>query len=64
VAGFNVPPKLASFTAPGDARRRINPEALRALVATGRAVFKFVTSSIADLQREFDLRPVWVMPER
>jgi 7-carboxy-7-deazaguanine synthase len=37
---FNVSPKLASFAAPGDARRRINPEALRALVATGRAVFK------------------------
>lgn len=67
--GFNVSPKLASFAAAGDARRRINPEALRALVATGRAVFKFVASrvadleEIADLQREFDLRPVWVMPE-
>lgn len=69
VSGFNVSPKLASFAAAGDARRRINPEALRALVATGRAVFKFVASrvadldEIADLQREFDLRPVWVMPE-
>ncbi|MGH3778360.1 MAG: 7-carboxy-7-deazaguanine synthase QueE [Pseudonocardiaceae bacterium] len=69
VAGFNVSPKLASFAAPGDARRRINPEALQALVATGRAVFKFVASSvadldeIADLERQFDLRPVWVMPE-
>ena len=66
---FNVSPKLASFAAPGDAQRRINPQALRALVATGRAVFKFVVSSvtdlteIADLQRQFDLRPVWVMPE-
>lgn len=66
---FNVSPKLASFAAPGDAQRRINPQALRALVATGRAVFKFVASSvtdldeIADLQRQFDLRPVWVMPE-
>ncbi|MGH3935266.1 MAG: 7-carboxy-7-deazaguanine synthase QueE, partial [Pseudonocardiaceae bacterium] len=69
VAGFNVSPKLASFAAPGDARRRINPEALRAMVATGRAVFKFVASSvadldeIADLERQFGLRPVWVMPE-
>lgn len=66
---FNVSPKLASFAAPGDAQRRINPVALRALVATGRAVFKFVVSSvtdldeIADLQRRFDLRPVWVMPK-
>lgn len=66
---FTISPKLASFAAPGDARRRINPEALRALMATGRAVFKFVVSSvadldeIADLQRQFDLRPVWVMPE-
>lgn len=69
VAGFNVSPKLASFAASGDARRRINPEALRALVDCGRAVFKFVASStadldeIAELQREFALRPVWVMPE-
>lgn len=66
---FNVSPKLASFVAPGDAQRRINPEALRALMATGRAVFKFVACSvtdldeIADLQRQFNLRPVWVMPE-
>jgi organic radical activating enzyme len=69
VTRFNVSPKLASFAAPGDAQRRINPGALRALVATGRAVFKFVVSSvtdldeIAELQRRFDLRPVWVMPE-
>jgi organic radical activating enzyme len=66
---FNVSPKLASFAAPGDARRRINPEALRALVATGRAVFKFVASNIRDLEeiaaleRQFGLRPVWVLPE-
>jgi organic radical activating enzyme len=69
VARFNVSPKLASFAASGDAQRRINPGALRALVATGRAVFKFVVSNltdldeIAELQRRFDLRPVWVMPE-
>ncbi len=69
VARFNVSPKLASFAAPRDAQRRINSGALRALVATGRAVFKFVASSvtdldeIADLQRQFALQPVWVMPE-
>ncbi len=69
VAGFSVSPKLTSFAAPGDARRRIDPGALRALAATGRAVFKFVASTvadleeIADLQRRFDLAPVWVMAE-
>lgn len=68
-ARFNVSPKLAGFAAAGDAQRRINPEALQALAATGRAVFKFVVSSvadldeIADLQQQFDLQPVWVMPE-
>ena len=66
---FNVSPKLSSFAAYADAERRINPDALRALMATGRAVFKFVAASIADLdeiadlQRRFDLQPVWVMPE-
>lgn len=66
---FNVSPKLSSFAAYADAEQRINPEALRALMATGRAVFKFVAASIADLdeiadlQRRFDLQPVWVMPE-
>lgn len=69
VAGFNVSPKLSSFASPADLERRINPEALRVLAATGRAVFKFVASSIADLgeiadlERRFDLQPVWVMPK-
>lgn len=69
VRRFNVSPKLSSFAAYSDAQQRINPEALRALMATGQAVFKFVAASIADLdeiadlQRRFDLRPVWVMPE-
>ncbi len=66
---FNVSPKLSSFTASADMERRINPETLRALMATDRAVFKFVAAGaadldeIADLQRRFDLQPVWVMPE-
>lgn len=69
VAGFNVSPKLFNFASPGDRDKRLNPEALRALSATGRAVFKFVATSgadldeIAHLQRRFDLRPVWVMPK-
>ncbi|MGH3737672.1 MAG: hypothetical protein ACRDT6_18980 [Micromonosporaceae bacterium] len=69
VTRFNVSPKLAGFAATGDAQRRVNPEALRALGATGRAVFKFVATGlddldeVAELQRRFDLHPVWVMPE-
>lgn len=66
---FNVSPKLSSFAGHVNAGRRINPETLRALTATGRAVFKFVATSIADLdeiaelQHRFDLQPVWVMAE-
>lgn len=69
VDGWNVSPKLASFAALDDAGRRINADALTALAATGRAVFKFVACSLADLdeiaavQRRFGLNPVWVMPE-
>lgn len=69
VHGWNVSPKLASFAASEDAARRINAEALAALAATGRAVFKFAAGGIADLdeiaamQRQFELDPVWVMPE-
>lgn len=69
VTTFNVSPKLAGFAAPGDADRRIDPEALQRFVASGKAVFKFVASSVADLdeiaslQQRFGLDPVWVMPE-
>jgi 7-carboxy-7-deazaguanine synthase len=66
VAAFNVSPKLASFSAPGD--RTVNPRALRALAGCGRAVFKFVVSTTTDLAHvaqmvdQFGLSPVWVMP--
>jgi 7-carboxy-7-deazaguanine synthase len=69
VSAFNVSPKLAGFAAPADAARRINPAALQALAATGKAVFKFVVTGPADLaeidhlQAELELDPVWVMPE-
>ena len=69
VTAFNVSPKLAGFAAPGDADRRITPETLQRFVASGKAVFKFVASGVADLdeiaslQRRFGLDPVWVMPE-
>ena len=67
VAQFNVSPKLAnSGIAHG---RRIKPAALRAFMATGTAVFKFVATSPADLDEiaaivdANGLAPVWVMPE-
>jgi organic radical activating enzyme len=69
VAAFNVSPKLAGFAAVLDFARRINPAALTALAGTGKAVFKFVVTSRADLaeiaalRREYRLDPVWVMPE-
>lgn len=67
VAAFNVSPKLAnSGVAPAE---RIRPAALAALRATGRAIFKFVATSPADLDEvaalaaEHRLSPVYVMPE-
>ncbi|KQC37875.1 7-carboxy-7-deazaguanine synthase QueE [Frankia sp. ACN1ag] len=64
---FNVSPKIQSF---GVAESRsIVPSALEAFAATGSAVFKFVASSVSDLDRIAELAaahrlaPVWVMPE-
>ncbi|HEV7760997.1 MAG TPA: 7-carboxy-7-deazaguanine synthase QueE [Acidimicrobiales bacterium] len=76
VARWNVSPKLANSGITPD--RRIRPDALAALVATGRAVFKFVVADngdngddgdggdldeIAELVDAHGLGPVWVMPE-
>jgi 7-cyano-7-deazaguanosine (preQ0) biosynthesis protein QueE len=67
VSAFNVSPKLANSGIPED--RRIRPDALAALAATGRAVFKFVATGVADLDEiaavveRHGLAPVWVMPE-
>ncbi|MFI9644376.1 7-carboxy-7-deazaguanine synthase QueE [Micromonospora sp. NPDC051925] len=69
VATFNVSPKLMSFAASNDAAQRINPAALTTLNATGKAAFKFVATSVDDLDEiaalveRFGLAPVWVMPE-
>lgn len=67
VATFNVSPKLASSGVPYE--RRIRPDALAALAATGKAVFKFVAcgrkdlDEVAELAGRFGLAPVWIMPE-
>lgn len=67
VDAWNVSPKLASSGMP--AERRLRPDALRAFVATGRAVFKFVVRApteldeVAALAEGHGLDPVWVMPE-
>jgi 7-carboxy-7-deazaguanine synthase len=67
VTAFNVSPKLANARVPE--QRRIRPTALQRLVDTGRAVFKFVVTSTADLEEvgqlvsRFGLDPVWIMPE-
>ncbi|WP_328373289.1 7-carboxy-7-deazaguanine synthase QueE (plasmid) [Streptomyces sp. NBC_00445] len=64
---FNVSPKIASFGM--DEAKSVVPAALKAFVASGRAAFKFVASSVADLDRIAELAdahrltPVWVMPE-
>lgn len=66
---FTVSPKLAhSGVAEG---KRISPVALKALMATGKATFKFVcrdaddVAEVADLARAHSIpaRRVWVMPE-
>jgi organic radical activating enzyme len=63
-----VSPKLANSGMPYSVR--IKPMALTALAETGRAVFKFVVTDpdrdldeIAQLVEEYQLDPVWVMPE-
>ncbi len=64
---FNVSPKLDNSGNPVD--RRYRPDVLRALQATGLAVFKFVARTPADLDEialmvaECGLEDVWVMPE-
>jgi 7-cyano-7-deazaguanosine (preQ0) biosynthesis protein QueE len=67
VTVFNVSPKLANSGL--HPRRRIRASALRALGATGKAVFKFVVTDPADLdeitalEHAHGLAPIWVMPE-
>ncbi|WP_288048031.1 7-carboxy-7-deazaguanine synthase QueE [Nocardia sp.] len=63
-----VSPKLANSGMPH--ATRIVPDALAALTATGRAVFKFVVADvdadfaeITGLQTTHGLSPIWVMPE-
>lgn len=64
---FNVSPKLAHSGNPHE--RRLRPDALRALEATGRASFKFVVRNAVDLDEvasivdECRLGDVWIMPE-
>jgi len=66
---FNVSPKLTGFGSGMPASRRIRDGALRALASSGKARFKFVAASLADLeeiaglQATYGLDPVWVMPE-
>jgi 7-carboxy-7-deazaguanine synthase len=66
-AKFNVSPKLSSAAMPES--RRIRGPALRALVGSGSARFKFVAQNLSDLaeiaalQETYALDPVWVMPE-
>lgn len=67
VTRFNVSPKLSGSGVTES--RRLVPSALRALAATGKAVFKFVIcdpgelDEIAELEAAYGLAPVWVMPE-
>jgi len=69
VERFNVSPKLANSGVARD--RAIVPDALRALAATGRAAWKFVVASPADLDEVqalvdgfgLDAAAVHVMPE-
>jgi 7-carboxy-7-deazaguanine synthase len=70
---FNVSPKLTEGINHGadPAAKRIRPQAIADLLATGRAVWKFVAADVHDLEEidwwigEFHLPvdAVWVMPE-
>ncbi|MFD8749444.1 7-carboxy-7-deazaguanine synthase QueE [Kitasatospora sp. NPDC059577] len=67
VSLYVVSPKLAHMGMP--LPRRIKPAVIKAFQATGRAVFKFVLDTPADvdevaaLQDEHGLERVWVMPQ-
>lgn len=68
VTQFNVSPKLTAFGSGMPQEQRIVPKALRTFATCGKAVFKFVACSvadlneIADLEQDFQLAPLWVMP--
>jgi 7-carboxy-7-deazaguanine synthase len=69
VARFTVSPKLAHAGMP--AVQRIDPEVMRAFVATGKASFKFVARVPGDLDEAGELAQrcgipassIWIMPE-
>lgn len=67
VRQFTVSPKLASSSVPYG--QRIRPQALRRLMSSGKAVFKFVAADqsdleeVARLERDLGLAPIWIMPE-
>ncbi|WP_007513725.1 7-carboxy-7-deazaguanine synthase QueE [Pseudofrankia saprophytica] len=67
ISAFMVSPKLAH--AGGRTARRLDPAALHAFAASGKAAFKFVVTGPDDLDEvaavvdRFALAPVWVMPE-
>lgn len=69
VTRFNVSPKLSSFGAGMPVTKRIKAGVLNHFVVSGRAVFKFVVTSradlveISDLVADHHLDPVYVMPE-
>ena len=64
---FNAGLKLASSAVPR--KKRIKPDAIRELQASGQARWKFVVcgagdlDEIAGLQREFGLTEIWLSPE-
>lgn len=67
VRRFVVSPKLSHSGDP--ASRRIVPGALTSLLSSGKADFKFVVRSVADLDevdrivRDNGLHRIWIMPE-
>lgn len=64
---LNVSPKLTNSGVPTG--RRLVPEALEALRASGKSIFKFVVEGPADLEEvqvlvdDFGLHPIWIMPQ-
>lgn len=59
VSQYNVSPKLASS---GQGQAAIRPEAIRALIRTGRAVFKFVVTGPGDVAEAAGMCDVWGVP--
>ena len=69
LVGWSVVTVSPNWQQPVPYGQRIRPQALRRLMSSGKAVFKFVAAEQSDLEevalleRDLGLAPIWIMPE-